>query len=496
MMVRKVYIMLVFNIVGLCSRFQKSPLNGRPQYRLKDLFKKFLCLLNVVCFVGCQGLKPPFVHKSEEELEQLDKEDWTAAQYFQMGLLSSALKLNEQLSSEMTVSRPLFDLERVSILLTLNRREEAFALMKKYVEGLNLLFSGEAEIRSTSLWHGENNKIFRGDNHERATLYSLLAMAYIEHQEYDQAISCVKNGLIADTSSLEGNHYSSDYALLHYLGYLACRYQGDDQGAAQYRQEYLSVLRGLGYDVSNSSSGYAAFVNTEKLPTAFLVVWTGFPPSYMHTGAYHEKRSLVLGSDPFAAVGLTLDEREYQVLGGLADLNFQASTRGGRLMDCVLDNKASVKGALEDKAPNVCFEISRACFQTTCSNPIGECIILGTGAFFVSVGFCCYGIGKLVNSTADIRSWKCLPAKLRILPLYLQPGVDVKMKLQGYSDWDCAFRREGTLRADGQHVLFNHISLIPAGITVNHNQYENKRARKKELEEKMKSIDWRSYEIR
>ena len=153
----------------------------------------------MVC--GCATYTSPFVHKTEEELDAMERLDWGAARRFASGDYDAADRTLRSLTAEPTVSRPLYELERVSVLLQKDRRKEARELMLKVARDFELLFDERSEEEAVSLWHGENEKVFKGDAHERATLYAFLALSFLETGDWDDAERSVKNGLLADSAN-------------------------------------------------------------------------------------------------------------------------------------------------------------------------------------------------------------------------------------------------------------------------------------------------------
>ncbi len=384
---------------------------------------------------GCQTYDSPFVHKSEAELDAMEYQNALAAESFQNQDYAQAEAILNQLAAEQTVSQPLYQLERVPVLLMQGKREEAHDLMMKTREQIETLFDPQSEERALSLWHGENNKVYKGEPHERATLYALLALSFMEKGAWEDALRCVKNGLLAD-SSTEGDGYTSDYGLLHYIGYVASRYAGDAAGAAEYQRELQEILRLRGVSDAERSEAAALFGETAELPNAFLIVWAGDAPSYGRGGEYEEVRYVLPGLNAYSKITLKLNEATPplvlpQILG---DVNFQATTRGGREMDHVLADKAALKKTME-VSKNIFFIIGTACFAAANGDAALPMICIGGGCY--AAGVIPWIIGECINSKADIRYWHNLPGQFLVYPLVLKGGEPPAI-VQGVHGWDVA----------------------------------------------------------
>lgn len=410
---------------------------------------------------GCQSYDSPFVHKSEDELEAMEAVSEQAHAAFVSGNYASADASLNSLAAEPTVSQPLYELERVSVLLMQGKRTEAHALMLKVREEIETLFDPQSEEKAISIWHGENNKVFKGDSHERATLYAFLALSFMEQGEWEDAERCVKNGLLADSANTKDDRYNSDYALLHYLGYVACMKAGRSNDAVAYRDEMVKVLSGRKLRV-DAQSNAASLLSDVSLPDAFLVVWAGNPPSYVRGGEYEEIRHVVRGFTPYTF--LTLDfgtAGEYMAPKWLADINYQATTRGGREMDTVLAHKAAVKKGMETSR-NIFLVAGYACVTTVSDNLAAEAIILGTGCTCLAIGGAFHLAGACMNSKADIRSWRNLPGELYVIPVWTK-GAKARVCVRGYRLWDNVVSETAILDVKPGAIMTTHCSLLPYG---------------------------------
>ena len=120
------------------------------------------------------------------------------------------------------------------------------------------------------------------------------------------------------------------------------------------------------------------------------------------------------GVSPARAAQVQVDQKTYQLLP-YDDLYFQATTRGGRVMDHILANKAGLKRTT-DTAGNVGLigGLGLAATQR------GDAQVAGLG--LAAAGLLSKVVSGSTTPEADIRSWDNLPLFLSFAALELSPG--------------------------------------------------------------------------
>ena len=418
----------------------------------------------VLFAAGCRSYEGPFVHKSEDDLDAMEVVDEQVGQAFGRGAYEEADATLGTLLAEPTVSLPQYELERVSILLMQGRSDEAHSLMLKVRKELETLFDPELEEKAVSIWHGENNKVFKGDAHERATLYALLAISFLERGAWDDAERCVKNGILADSTNTREAQYNSDYGLLFYLGAVACGKAGRAADAAAYLGQMKTALEGRGVSTGAGSSASELLVPM-PLPDAFVIAWMGNAPQYVRGGEYGEIRHPVRGTGmSYAFLTFETDGSaapELVAPSRLADINWQALTRGGREMDTVLAQKASVKSGMRTSR-NVFLVAGYSCIGTVSSNPIAEAFLLGSGGTCLAIGGLFHLAGSAMNARSDVRCWHCLPGEMVVMPLRMT-GATAEVTVRGYNHLlDNVAIATSTLRRNGDGMAVRHLHIWPS----------------------------------
>ncbi|MBQ9788041.1 MAG: hypothetical protein IJW31_00375 [Lentisphaeria bacterium] len=402
--------------------------------------KKFLQWFIIACMAGiigggCNSYDSDFVYKSEKALKAMEDMSAVAHEEFLRGSYNDAEARLRSLITERTVSRPLYQLELISVLLMNGKKEEAHELMMRLHEDLELLFDAESEEKAQSIWHGEINKVYKGDSYERATFYALMALSFIQQENYEDALRAIKNGLLADADS-NSEDAINDYALLHYLGYFAAQKLNYEAEAQEYLQAMFGAMGNRNFN-GHENNCFSQLQNNNA--NTLLVVWVGEAPTVACTGEYEENRTIICGRLPFTAMSLAVNASSaFMVANNLGDLDYQATTRGGRLMDNVLANKAAVKKGMEVTS-NIFFIAGTgliiaggACINS--SPTVGICL-LGAGGSCYICGLGIYFIGYMMNPAADGRYWRNIPGQLYIIPLNLPQG-EHKIALTGYHNSD------------------------------------------------------------
>ena len=414
----------------------------------------------LLALCGCRTESGRFASRSDAELDLMESTNELQNAAFCRGDYRTAETILSRLAADQTVSSTQYDLEKASILLVQGRKDEAHGFLMKARTDIEQVIDAESEEKATSVWHGENSKVFKGDAHERATLYALLAISFLDRGEYEDALRCVKNGLLADSANTKDVQYNADYALLHYLGYVAASKSGDDAEATSYAKEVEKNLADRKIPIGKGSAAQA-FFEKDNIPDAFLVVWSGLPPTYVRGGEYEEIRYVSPGSSLVDFVTVEPEGGDEQVVAkGLGDVNFQATTRGGREMDEVLADKAAVKSGFKASG-NVLITAGLFCVGTTSDNAIAEVVLLSTGCACLALGGTCHLVGYCINSRADVRSWRNLPGEFMIVPVKLS-GATQALTVRGYRVWDNIATEKCSVTRSAKGVGVTHLSMLPS----------------------------------
>src|SRR5581483_4526465 len=166
--------------------------------------------------------------------------------------------------------------------------------------------------------------------YERVMTYYYRGILYWRDGEPDNARACFRSGAVIDSDPEQGQ-YGLDWVLLDYLdGLASLKLHGDGSDALARAQRIAGERRPLPpYD-----------------PAANVLVFAeyGYGPRKYPGGQYGEQLRFLAPDSPTRAARLVLEDGARIVpLPGYDDVGYQATTRGGRVMDHILGNKAVFK---------------------------------------------------------------------------------------------------------------------------------------------------------
>ncbi len=288
-------------------------------------------------------------------------------------------------------------------------RQGKFDMAKQYLDDaltrLQGIYGPDPNAKkSRSYFHAEAKKTFIGEPYERSMAYIYRGILYWMDGQPDNARACFRSAEIED-SDTENHQYAGDWVLPDYLDGLATVKLGGD-----------------GSDAFKRAQASAKGINLPPYdPKANVLFFFEFGPGPLKyaTGEYAQELRLRTGASPVRSARCEIDSLSSPIPGAPTDdVCFQATTRGGRVMDHILGNKAVFKSTT-DTVGNVGI--------------IGGAATLLAGGGHnstvnqVGIGLLAAGIlSKLVSSSAtpeaDIRTWDNLPRFLSFASLPLAPG--------------------------------------------------------------------------
>ena len=255
--------------------------------------------------------------------------------------------------------------------------------------------------KSRSYFHEENKKTFIGEPYERVMAYYYRGILYWMDGEPDNARACFRTGQLEDSSSV-GEQYVGDYVLLDYLdGLITAKEGGDGMDA-------------YGRATNNCKTIQAPPPYNTKANVLFFLEFGPGVQKYA-TGRYREELRFRVPPSPVYSAMITINNQTITV-GFYDDLGFQATTRGGRLMDHVLANKAifkDVTGGVGQAAI-----LGGALTAASSRGSTGREVGLGV----LAAGLILEGVSASTHPAADVRTWDNLPRFLSFAAVQLPPG--------------------------------------------------------------------------
>lgn len=187
----------------------------------------------------------------------------------------------------------------------------------------------EAAKAARSKFNVESIKDFKGDPYERAMAYYYRGLLYLRTGDYGNARATFVSAEYQDTVS-EAEEFQSDFALMNFLAGWSARCMGSDALATDSFAAAAKIDPALGEPPAGA--------------TMLNIAESGMGPVKLMRGQGGQMVGLVpsIDSTPEGAV---------PTLGGTtlaraADINFQATTRGGRKFDAIMNGKVAFKGTM------------------------------------------------------------------------------------------------------------------------------------------------------
>lgn len=285
-------------------------------------------------------------------------------------------------------------------------RRGQFDYAKQLLDDALLTTGGISTDKSARLarsyFHPESRKTFIGEPYERVMAYYYRGILYWMDGEPDNARACFRSAAIQDADT-DNHEYAADYVLLDYLdGLASAKLAGDAADAFKRADQEARLAKPPRVDVKAN---------------VLCFVECGMGPYKYATGRYREELRFGVQPSPAASAEIEVDGQRISA-APCDDLYFQATTRGGRVMDHVLGNKAA--------------------FKTT-TDVVGKTAIIGgavaasqrdrtsqeVGLGLIAAGLVSEIISGATTPAADLRAWTNLPRYLSFASLSLAPGAHV-----------------------------------------------------------------------
>jgi tetratricopeptide (TPR) repeat protein len=290
-------------------------------------------------------------------------------------------------------------------------RRGQFDVAKPLLDDALLTLAGvygkDAEARKArGLFNKEARKTFIGEPYERSMAYFYRGVIYWRDGELDNARACFRSAEFED-SDAENAEYKGDWVLPDYLDGLA-----------------TTKLAGDGSDAFKRAKANAKNINLpDHQPQAnvLFILEYGPGPEKYRSGEFGQQLRFRARGSPVSSAQIKTGEINLPV-APCDDLNFQATTRGGRVMDHVLANKAVFKGATD--SIGTAAIISGAILadgpgrrRNSSADEIGAGLMIA--------GFASKLISAATTPEADIRAWDNLPRYISFAALKMSPGEHV-----------------------------------------------------------------------
>lgn len=261
--------------------------------------------------------------------------------------------------------------------------------------------------KARSYFNEEAKKNFLGEPYERVMAYFYRGILYWMDGEPDNARACFRNAQIQD-SDTENKAYANDWVLMDYLdGYVTAKYFGGD-GTDAFKR-------------ADQSFGLGELAPYSKSANTLVFLEFGKGPAKYATGEYREQLRIRPGASTVQGAWIKVANKAVRI-APYDDVNYQATTRGGRVMDHILANKAVFKSATDTfgDAAIIGGAVIAAHGGHHHRGGISDAQVAGLGILAAGV------ISKIVAASttpeADTRTWENLPGYISFAALDLPAG--------------------------------------------------------------------------
>lgn len=265
------------------------------------------------------------------------------------------------------------------------------------LSGIETVYAdSESAEKARGLWREEGSKDFKGEPYERAMAYYYRGLLYLKEADFENARASFRGGMFQDVAG-ENADYEEDFALLSLLEGFASQCNGDFELAEDSFLDARSQRPGLRWP--RPSHDVIVIAETERAPEKYS---DGPGNAWLR----------------FRQGGLTEDQAVRIILDGapitafpVEDLYHQASTRGGRPIEVVLEGQAKFKDDMHLLGQGA-QAVGAAVFTAGSLGDSSEAQLVGAGLFLG--GLLVDAVSNAVKPDADTRAWQSLPGRVHV----------------------------------------------------------------------------------
>jgi tetratricopeptide (TPR) repeat protein len=278
------------------------------------------------------------------------------------------------------------------------------AIDSALIEISTVYANNENAAKARSLWHKEGSKNYKGEPYERAMAHYYRGILDIYKGNYDNAQAAFETGLQQDAFAEEEQN-SADIALLAFLRGWSFQQAGNLNKAKESYEEVAQLRPQTQLPLSNHNT--------------LIIVETGKSPRKISDGVGHYELLYRRGKKI---------KQEFAVVNGespkiVESLYYQASTRGGRPVDSIIQGKVSFKSKTV-KTGEVLSKVGQIGVHASALSASSSLQNVGLG--IAAVGLISTLASANAKAEADTRYWSNLPDKVHLFTTYLDYSTKSK----------------------------------------------------------------------
>ncbi|PXA93108.1 hypothetical protein DMC47_22700 [Nostoc sp. 3335mG] len=240
-----------------------------------------------------------------------------------------------------------------------------------------------------SVFHNEANKDYKGEPYERAMAYYYRGLLYLREGDYQNARIAFREAERMDTMS-DAEEFQSDFAVMNYLQAWSLRCQGRNTDAKEFFDLAAKGQKGLTAPADGDNVLFIA-----ELGNGPIKARDGAQAQKLlfQSGAeYPETLATITHNATGAPAALPLIEA--------SSVTYQATTRGGRAIDGLMNGKANWKEGT-DGVGNALMTQGLASGDAA-------------GGYMAMAGLALSIFSSAMKTKADIRAWDGLPDRIMV----------------------------------------------------------------------------------
>ncbi len=262
--------------------------------------------------------------------------------------------------------------------------------------------SGEA---FAAIVGSESSKTWKGDPHEKVMNAFYTGLCYLWKGELDNARASFKAGIRADAESDEGDA-QIDFALIYWLAGRMTRAQGMDDTEDFFKHAREARKFAVAHGAAGPSKN--PLLETPASGNLVCLIDIGLGPQKVAGGKHRELAEIRKRKSAASRAEVFIDGKSVGQSWLMADLDYQASTRGGEAMAGIRKGKAVFKTAADISGVVLINEGLK-----DNSSHSDEKLAVGLGLLALSL---------LTRSEADTRQWEILPKHVHALTVDVESG--------------------------------------------------------------------------
>ncbi len=275
------------------------------------------------------------------------------------------------------------------------------------------------------VWFSEGRKIFKGEAYERAMAYYYRGLLYIMANDLENARACFRSGIFQDAFAEEEQH-RSDLASFYYLE-AWCSLMLNDNVAASEPLRWLAQIR-----------------PDAPPPTAadnlLIIGESGSAPVKLAAGQGGAALTYRRGAGRRDVSVTAKVNNRVVTLYPAEDLFWQASTRGGRPIDYILQDKVVFKERWEAAGSSLTnLGLAGILIGSQLGGSGNRDKTMGVGAGLAAIGIIAGAVADKVQPQADTRRIRNFPDTLHVIAMPAEPGshhVRVEFKSDAGATYD------------------------------------------------------------